>query len=146
MDVCKGLTGLALYFDVVVEVGHDEEAVNLQQVADDGCERVAIAVGKATAREAVDYLFEQGTVFVMGAGAIAVSLLVGNLLGGKAEKKEVFRTALIANLDVGAIKGSNGDGAVHHELHAARARGLFAGGRNLLVQVRGGVDALAKRN
>src|SRR5262250_1875011 len=50
----------------------------------------------------------------------------------QAEEEEVFLTGLPGHLDGGAITGADGQGAVHHKLHVARATGLIARRRDLL--------------
>jgi len=59
----------------------------------------------------------------------------GDLLGGEAEQEEAVVAHLLADLDVRTVEGADGDRAVHHELHVPGARGLLAGGRNLLGKV-----------
>ena len=53
---------------------------------------------------------------------------------------------MIANFDVGAVEGADGDGAVQRELHVAGAGGLHAGGRYLLGEVGGADQAFGERN
>ena len=50
----------------------------------------------------------------------------------------------VADLDVGAIEGADGQGAVERELHVARARGLHPGGADLLGEVARRDDALGE--
>jgi hypothetical protein len=49
-----------------------------------------------------------------------------------------------ADLDVGAVQGADGQRAVERELHVAGARGLGAGGGDLLGQVGGRDDDLGQ--
>jgi hypothetical protein len=56
----------------------------------------------------------------------------------QAEQEEVLGADLLADLDVGAVQRADGQRAVHRELHVAGARGLLAGGRDLLGQVGAG--------
>ena len=66
--------------------------------------------------------------------------------GGHAEQEEVVRPRLVADLDIGAIQGADGDGAVHHELHVAGPGGLLAGGGDLFRQIGTGSDDLHHRD
>jgi hypothetical protein len=55
-----------------------------------------------------------------------------HLVRGKPEQEEVLGPDLLANLDVRAIERTDGERAVHGELHVARAGGLLAGRGDLL--------------
>ena len=70
----------------------------------------------------------------------------GDLLGGQAEQEHVLLAGLLGDLDGGAVAGADGQGAVHHELHVARAAGLVAGGRDLLGDVAGRDQPLGERD
>ena len=50
----------------------------------------------------------------------------------------------LADLDVGAVQGADGERAVQRELHVAGARRLHARGRDLLRQVGRGDDPLGQ--
>ena len=70
----------------------------------------------------------------------------GDLLDGVAKNEDVVIADFFMDLDVGSIKGADGDGAVEGELHVAGARGFFACCGDLLREVGCGNDALRKRN
>jgi hypothetical protein len=53
----------------------------------------------------------------------------------QAEDEDVVVADLLADLDVGAVVGADGQRAVERELHVAGARGFGAGGGDLLRQV-----------
>src|SRR5690606_4914092 len=61
----------------------------------------------------------------------------------QAEGEEVFTSYLLCDFYVGAIHRADGDGAVHDELHVARARRLLAGQGYLFGQVGGRIDPLS---
>ena len=63
-----------------------------------------------------------------------------------AEDEDVFVADALADLDVGAVVGADGQRAVQRELHVAGARGLGAGGGDLLRQVGAGHDELGHRH
>ena len=65
-----------------------------------------------------------------------------HLLGGHAEDEDVLPADMLADLDVGAVEGADGERAVERELHVAGARRLHAGRRDLLGQVGGRDDPL----
>ena len=71
---------------------------------------------------------------------------VGDLFGRQAEQEEVFLARLLGHLDRRAVARADGQGAVHHELHVARAAGLVAGGRDLVGDVAGGDQPLGERD
>ena len=50
-------------------------------------------------------------------------------------RKKLSAPDMLADLDVGAVERADGERAVERELHVAGARGLHAGGRDLLRQV-----------
>lgn len=55
-----------------------------------------------------------------------------DLGSGQAKDGLVLTAGQVGDLDVGAVEGAQRNGAVHHELHVGRARGLLAGRGNLL--------------
>jgi hypothetical protein len=69
-----------------------------------------------------------------------------DFLGGQTEQEEILVAAFLADFDVGAIQGADGDGTIHHELHVAGARGFLAGGGNLLGQIGAGADDFHRRD
>ena len=60
----------------------------------------------------------------------------------RTEDEDVLGAHLLSHLDVGPIQGSDGEGAVQHELHVASAGGLSARGGDLLTEVRSWDDPL----
>ena len=114
----------------------------LEQVVDQRPEQLAVAVREqARAQQLEDRA--QGLV----AGSDLARPVTGapgllDLLDGLAEEEEVLRADDAVDLDVGAVERADGQGTVHRELHVAGARGLLAGGRDLLRQVCGRMDAL----
>ena len=96
------------------------------------------------AARAVDDLAQVGVGFVIGAGIVARGFFLLDLLRGEAEEEEVVGADLLADFDVGAVEGADGERAVHGELHVAGAGGFHAGERDLLGEVGGGIDALAE--
>ena len=65
-----------------------------------------------------------------------------DLRRGQAEDEDVVVADPLADLDVGAVERADGQRAVERQLHVAGARGLHAGGGNLLGQVGGRDDHL----
>jgi len=55
-----------------------------------------------------------------------------NLFTRQAEHEEVLFANFFTDLNVCAVKSTDGNGAVHHELHVAGAGSLLAGGGQLL--------------
>ena len=69
----------------------------------------------------------------------------GDLLGRQTEEEEILLAGFFDHFDGGAVARAEGQGAVHHEFHVARAAGFVAGGRNLVRDVAGGDQALGER-
>ena len=69
-----------------------------------------------------------------------------DLFGGQAEQKEVLLLRGFRHFDGRAVPRANSQGAVHHELHVARAAGLVTGGRDLLRDVTGRDELLGDRD
>jgi hypothetical protein len=69
-----------------------------------------------------------------------------DLLDGEPEDEDVLVAHLLADLDVGAVERADGQRAVEGELHVAGARGLLAGGGDLLREVGAGNDLLGQRD
>ncbi len=64
-------------------------------------------------------------------GIVAVPAQLPHRLGGEAEDEDVVLPHGVADLDVGAVQGADGQRAVEGQLHVAGARGLGAGGGDL---------------
>jgi len=58
--------------------------------------------------------------------------------GCQAKEEQILLAYLPGHLDIGAVQGADGQGAVEHEFHVARAAGLFPGGGELLTDFRCG--------
>ena len=71
---------------------------------------------------------------------------IADLRRRQAEEEEVLFTRLLADFDVGAVQCADGDGPIHHELHAPGAACLEAGGGDLLGEVGSRIDALPQRD
>ena len=70
----------------------------------------------------------------------------GHLLRRQAEQEEILLARLLRHLDGGAVARADRQGAVHHELHVARAAGLVTGGRDLVGDIAGGDQPLGERD
>ena len=69
----------------------------------------------------------------------------GHLFRGQAEQEEVLLAGFLGHLDGRAVARADGQRAVHHELHVARAAGLVAGGRDLVGDIAGRDQPLGER-
>ena len=78
------------------------------------------------------------------AGSIAFAPPLLDLFGGEAEDEDVLGADMIADLDVGAVEGADGEGAVQRQLHVAGAGCFHAGGRDLLGEIGGRHDLLGE--
>ena len=76
-------------------------------------------------------------------GVSAARIVIHNLFGAQAKDDAVIVSDRLADLDIRAVERAERDGAVHHELHIARAGCLLRRRRDLLADVRRGVDQLA---
>ena len=79
-------------------------------------------------------------------GPVAAGAQGIHLVGEHAEDEDVVVADGLVDLDVGAILGAEGDGAVHHQLHVAGAGRLGAGQRDLLADVGGGHHPFGQRD
>ncbi len=59
----------------------------------------------------------------------------GHLSGGEPEQEHVFLAGFLRHFDRGSVARSDGQRAVHHELHVAGAAGFVARGRDLLGNI-----------
>ena len=66
---------------------------------------------------------------------VSLRLQFRDLVGGLAERENIFGTHCVADLDVRAVERADDHAAVHHCFHAARPRRLGSGGRDLLRQL-----------
>src|SRR5262245_55070454 len=69
-----------------------------------------------------------------------------HLFRRQAEQKETSLAAFLRHLDGRAVAGTNGQPAVHHELHVTRATGFIPSGGDLVRNVGGGDQPLCQRN
>ena len=109
-------------------------------------ERIGISSAEEAILDLVDALPEFGVAVVVVEGVVAALVQRVHLLDVHAEDEDVVVAHLLSHFDVGAVEGADGERAVQHELHVAGARGLGAGGRDLLAQVGGRDDLLGKRH
>ena len=63
--------------------------------------------------------------------AIACALYTFRFVSREAEQEEIVCPGLLAYLDIRSVQRTYGERAIKHELHVARARCFFAGGRDL---------------
>src|SRR5580700_7654429 len=68
---------------------------------------------------------------------VVPSATAGHLFRRQAEEEEILLARLLRHLDGRAIARADRQGAVHHELHVARAAGLVAGSRDLIRDITG---------
>ena len=116
---------------MVDEVGHQRR------------EHLGVAAGEGAPGDQPD----RGGQFRVAGDVVARAVALGEqfayIVHGESEQEEVLGPGLLAHLDVGAVEGADGQGAVHHELHVAGAGGFLARGRDLLGEVCCGIDQLA---
>ena len=110
----------------------------------EGLEQLRVAAREEAAADEIDHLAEALIGRVVVRRPVAVRLQRHHLLGVQPEQEEILRTDLIAQLDIGAIQGADGERTVHRELHVAGAGGLFARGGDLFGEI-GGRDIRAVR-
>ena len=64
------------------------------------------------------HLVERGAAVEVLLGVIAVlAVYLDDFVSGQAEDEGVLLAGALDNLDVGAIEGTEGERAIHHELH-----------------------------
>jgi len=135
---------LGLGVQVGSVVGQHEEPVALvQKGLHHGPKPLRVAVGEGTLADQVQGGAKLRVALDHRPRVIPAGAQVGQLLGRVPEEEEVVSAHLVADLDVGARRGCRSSGPVQGELHVARARGLHAGGGDLLGEVGGGHELLA---
>ena len=118
-----------------IGVGH---ALAAQQVSRDvGKGLTCKAVGQI-----VDHARQALVCGVVIGGAIALQPKSVHLLGGQTEDEHILRSCLGKHLHVCAVQRTDGERAVDHQLHAARAAGLLACQRDLLADLGRGNEGL----
>src|SRR5215469_7186414 len=105
---------------------------------------ITVTIREAPVAQGIQHFLEQGAAFVVTEWSINACLETGDLLRSEPEEEEVLFPCLLPYLNIRAIKRTNGDRAVHHELHAAGAAGLVTCSGYLLGEIGGGIDALAE--
>ena len=136
--------GLALAHHVGVEVRQGLEPILVDQLVVQALQVLGIAGSQHFgAGQEVDGAADVGVALVPLGGAVIGGLVtVDDLVGGLAEDVDIVVAHLLADLDVGAVHGAQGQGAVQHELHVAGAGSLLGGQGDLLGQVAGGDELL----
>ena len=84
------------------------------------------------ARNGVKHAFKCGDAFVIAHRLVAALPQRLHLGRAQAKDEDVVIAHVLANLDVGAVVGADGQCAIERQLHVAGARGFGAGGRYLL--------------
>jgi hypothetical protein len=129
-----------------VEVGQQQVAVALQQRIHQGAVATGLAGREVALGDGVDHAAQHPAFLVVQARVVAQCAQLADLLGLQAEDEEVLATDGLGHLDVGAVPGADGECAVEGELHVAGARGLGAGGGDLLGEIGRGDDGLGQRD
>jgi len=143
---------------VAVDLGHAALGLRIALEVGDGHigVRGAEAAGQQRGHDIVEPLAEraggQHLQRALEAGGHEFARVVAaapeglDLPGGHAEEEHVLVPDLLADLDVRAVERAERHGAVEHELHVARARGLLGGKADLLGDVCRGDEPLGGRD
>ena len=138
--------GAFLRVDEATEIrGRHPQVGRLPDRLDDGVEDAGFEVIEVSALQQVHDALEI-RVIVDDRLRVVVAAQGLDFLDRIAEQEEVLVADRLADLDVGAVERADCHGAVHHELHVARAGSLLAGRRDLLRQFGGGADLLHGRH
>ena len=142
--IAPGMAHGLLSPQVVGVIGHHIEGVVSSEVVEQRAEQFTVAVAEvAHFDQPQGFLqFRQRSDHVTW--AVAALFQGRDLFHGFAEQEEVLGTDKLPNLHIGPVKGADGEGAIHGELHVAGAGGFLAGGGDLFGQIRSGVDLLAQ--
>ena len=103
------------------------------------------SIVKGAVDEGVHDALEPRDRLVVVAGVVVAAKL-GELLLASPEDVGVVLADGIGDFHVGAVERAEREGAVHHELHVRRSRGLFSCHRDLLGDVGCGDDVLGGRH
>ena len=112
------------------------------QVPNQGLEHVSVTIAEVALLHQVHHLLQQGLPGQDVPGAVAVLTKAFQLRCRIAEEEEIVLAHPITDLQIGAVKGANGEGAVQGEFHVTGAGSLFPRRRNLLGKIRGRIDRL----
>ncbi len=116
-----------LALDVRAKVRQHEERIALHERAHDRVEESCLARREATLRDPREDFAKAGIGRDDLPGPVPLHPQRRHLVGGHPEQEEVIRPHGVADLHVGAVKGADGECAVHREFHIPRARSLEAG-------------------
>ena len=105
-----------------------------------GRNKPGILGGKVTGGDQIEGLFEFRIRLIIVARPITTGFNCLHLVGGQTEEEEILMTHLVADFDVRAVQGADGQGPIHGEFHVAGAGGLHPGGGNLLRKVGRRID------
>ena len=130
--ITPGKTHCVLGSDVISKVGHDVEGVTAHEVVQEWTEQFSVSVAEVPHLDEADRFLQFGHRFDEISRAIAALLKCIDFFNGLAEEEEIVCTNKISDFNVGAIKGSDGEGAVHGKFHVAGAGGFLASCGDLL--------------
>jgi len=107
---------------------HHPRVKGARDVPDDLVESSWLELIEVSAGQQVHYLRQLGIRLDDGCGIIVRPAGL-HLRRSEPEQEEVLVTCRLADLDVGAVQGADGDGPIHHELHVPCARAISPGPR-----------------
>ena len=148
LAVQVGVGRLLLGIAVAVEVSQKQVLVRRTAVSKEQtlCQVVVAHAVLEALGQCVHHRAQVVIVHIVFVGVVALGLELADLMGLETEEEDVLISQNLVHLDVGAVQGADGHGAVHHELHVAGAAGLLAGSGDLLAQFAGGHKLLGQRD
>src|SRR5512137_1245126 len=117
----------------------------IEKGVDKRFEQVRISGREKPRPDQLDCLSKFRIGFVIRPWVVPIALQLRYLFSGQTEEEEILSAHFLADLDVGAIQGSDGERSVHREFHVSGSRCFFSSRRNLLGEIGSRVDVLAVR-
>jgi len=110
----------------------------IEEAAHDRLKHIRLLGSKVPVPDHVNHAPQLGIAVVILPGVIAASLYFLDLLFGEAKNEYVLLAHFLQYFYVRPVQRANGQGSVEGELHVPGARGLSAGGGDLLRKVGSG--------
>ena len=139
-----GLTVQLLYLLLRFPVGIEVRQYHIGIVVYQGIEYLRELLAAKAVPHLIERLADNGVVLVNVLGVVPSGAAVGDLFCAHTKDDDVLVPDLLLDFHIGAVQGAQGDGAVEHQLHVARAGGLGARQGNLLGYIRGGHQQLGE--
>ena len=140
------LRDLILNRAISLKIRADEKGIGEHEIVREGFEDSGLHGRKEIAPHHIEDLFQVRRFLDKEIRIVAATFQLQNLMGFQTEREDIVRSHGLRDLDIGSIVRSDGQRAVHHELHTAGPGSFRTRSRDLLREIARRKDILSQRD